>query len=856
MNKKNLLIPILSLCFVLTSCGGNGGVFSSSDEPTSEAPTSIFEGYVSLDEAIANTKYYEVRNDGSEARLTIETYLPDMYYNVISRGGYLEIDSDKGYIHGFDIVTHFEDDTLKYDMNVYGRNGLKENIEDLYEGTFISLIERYSLAFAKKDDHTYVTDNISFINYVSDFFQTKSYKYANEIEITLNQNNRIDTFRIIESGYTLLCAKFYDIDRDENELYIEWKKSGSKTTERIYDYKNLKQQGASLVSMYENEEVEFEATVISKDSLGNVYVANRDNNVGHIGIKVETPSNYNSLELYDIVNVKGTIKTLNYNPYIINGTIVDTGKDNVNLPVFDEEALVDNNGGGVYAANLFAAYPYFNDSVYTTYGYVSEIGEGLLDNADTVVELIFPTQTDGQATYHMELIIPSNLSDAKKVEIFNALKDAKTYGYQEAYELCLDSFVMKYDNSYEYRLRLMATEYSSAYRRLNAQEKIEKYYGLSSFPLIEGKQTASYRFGNNIGQLLEDEYGITGSATDGLFVAIIGLSEEELNAYYKALETYGLVKYDEMKDAYESRHILYQIGDVNVDVLPTLGGSGDEYTLYMWIYEGELLKGKSIHERLEEKIGDWFNVENFLKYTGTYDADYEIYALRSYAGKSYSAENPLYCVTIDTDEKITEDYNKTLIEMGYRQYRGDNNRPYTYTTRGQTHSVFYKDDVYLDVATYHTSDYTYTGHSDFTYRVEILIYKGEPITVETYTDLSVLSKLYEEVDPSLAYNPTLPSDAIVEVWRDMKDFNLAPVDYGYGNRDEAFVYTNDVVGAYDACKKALKEAGYTVSGLERTKSILFSKTIDGTSYVVLLMKEVDKGYLRVFNDIGGVDFLV
>ena len=91
---------------------------------------------------------------------------------------------------------------------------------------------------------------------------------------------------------------------------------------------------------------------------------------------------------------------------------------------------------------------------------------------------------------------------------------------------------------------------------------------------------------------------------------------------------------------------------------------------------------------------------------------------------------------------------------------------------------------------------------------------------------------------------------------DLQDYKLAPVDYGYGNRDEAFVYTSDVVGAYDACKKALKEAGYTVSGLEKTKSILFSKTIDGTSYVVLLMKEVDKGYLRVFNDIGGVDFLV
>ena len=36
------------------------------------------------------------------------------------------------------------------------------------------------------------------------------------------------------------------------------------------------------------------------------------------------------------------------------------------------------------------------------------------------------------------------------------------------------------------------------------------------------------------------------------------------------------------------------------------------------------------------------------------------------------------------------------------------------------------------------------------------------MSVKTYDDLSVLSDLYKEVDPSLAYYPELPSDAVVE----------------------------------------------------------------------------------------------
>ena len=129
------------------------------------------------------------------------------------------------------------------------------------------------------------------------------------------------------------------------------------------------------------------------------------------------------------------------------------------------------------------------------------------------------------------------------------------------------------------------------------------------------------------------------------------------------------------------------------------------------------------------------------------------------------------------------------------------------------------------------------------------------MSVKTYDDLSVLSDLYKEVNLALAYNPELPSDAVVEVWHNLNDYKIAPVDYGFGNRDEAFVYTEDVIGAYEACKEALLEAGYKIIGGERPNSITFNKVIDGNTYNVFLLKEVDKGYLRVMNDIGGMSFM-
>ena len=553
------------------------------------------------------------------------------------------------------------------------------------------------------------------------------------------------------------------------------------------------------------------------------------------------------------MKVSGAIRTKDLNTYLNNARVVDTGKDNKYVPIFDEDGLVDSMGGGAYAANLFVAYPQFGDSLYSTYAYVNNMTTDL--EKDVIVDLICPTQEVEGIYYHMEINIPKELSLEKKQKLFNELQSAGKYGEENAYELSLQKFLIRYDAKYNYRIKLEATEDTEVSKKPSLNEKIVNNFGFEDFPVPEGSVSMSYYFGGFSNRFLESEYAIDGEDTEGLFISFSSVAENVVSTYFEALEEYGLTKYDEVKDMYDQRHIIYQKGNVNIDMLITEDTYEENmYTIFMWIYEGALITPSKVEEKLQDEIGEWFDVSSFVKLSGTYDADYTIYKLREYAGKFYSEENPLYCVTLDTKTNIFNSYCEALIDMGYKSYRV-NNFPYTYITRGQPHYVFEKDGVFCDVAIYHTSDYTYMGHKEFEYRLEVLIYTGEPMSVDTYDDLSVLTKLYEEIDPSLAYYPELPEDAVVEVWRDLGDFKLSSVTYGFGNRDEAFVYTEYVDEAYEAVKEAALEAGFKMSG-ERTKSALFSKTIDGTLYSILILKEVEKGYLRVMNDIGGVDFFI
>ena len=74
-------------------------------------------------------------------------------------------------------------------------------------------------------------------------------------------------------------------------------------------------------------------------------------------------------------------------------------------------------GGGAYAFNLFASYPQFGDSLYSTFAFVNLIRK-ISDDKDTFVDVICPNQIINEnARYHMEITIPKNLSTEKRNEL-------------------------------------------------------------------------------------------------------------------------------------------------------------------------------------------------------------------------------------------------------------------------------------------------------------------------------------------------------------------------------------------------------------------------------------------------------
>lgn len=859
MKKNRLLIASLIGLIALSGCGtkdsSSSSLSSSSSkiESTSSTSSSVFKGYIDLAEAYSNTTEYGLKLSRQFSKDYAEVYTRNMFYYDMSKVGFVELENDEGYLHSF-TTKNVGVETVEREMVVYGRSSGLDYMDTLKEKTIMYLIAQNFKFFEKENENTYSCNDHNLIYNVAEHFQSKMYKYATEIELTVGKDDQLEHFRIIEETQILAEFEFDVIDYKNLEMYKKWVNSGSIINERIYDYKTIYEDEGDVISIYEGEEVEFEATVIAKDAYGNLYVANRDDEVGHIGIKLVTSQDVTNFNKKDIVKVKGIIRTKDLNTYLNKVAIEDTGRDAKYAPIFDEDGLVDSMGGGAYAANLFVSYPQFGDSLYSTFAYVNNMTDDI--TKDVKVDLVCPTQAVENVYYHMEITIPKELPTEKKEALVSELKNAGKYGEENAYELSLQKFLIKYDKDYAYRIKLEATIDSEVTKKPSLDDKLFNNFGLNNFPTPVAAKSMSYYFGGFSNRFLETEYALEGE-TEGLFITFQSVSDENLTTYFNDVETYGLVKYDEVKDMYEQRHILYQMNNVNFDMLVTQDTDTYEEnmrTIYMWIYEGNLISPRKIEEHIKEDIGSWFNVDNFVKLSGTYDADYTIYKLREYAGKFYSEDNPLYCITLDVDTNIFDDYNKALVALGYKSYRV-NNRPYTYVSRGQTHYVYEKDGVYCDVAIFHTSDYTYTGHKEYEYRLEILLYKGEPMSVETYDDLSILTNLYKEIDPSLEYTPELPDDAVVEVWRSLHDFKLSPVTYGFGNRDEAFVYTEYVDEAYDAVKEAALEAGFKLS-VEKTRSAMFSKTINGNIYNISLLKENDKGYLRVMNDIGGVDFLV
>ena len=867
MKKKyiSLLLPVL-FCFssgcnntALDNSTSNSynSITTSFNSSSSSSSSSIFEGYKDLDVVISNTRYYGLRYPNRED-IYIEINLPDLYYITYSNIGYVVIDEDPNYLHSF--TTYYEEnsETIDLCMDVHGRATIKEDISYLEQRDFIYRIAPYVKDFEKTSESTWELNSTTLCHELSNFFQIKDIKYCNIVEFTIGRDNTLEYLNFYEGeGKTKVKTYSYIFDslkRDDLKMYDRWVKSGSKVNERLIDYKQLylKDENTS-VSVYNDEVKSFDATVVAKDSEGNIYVARETANKENVGIKVEPNSNSDPVNVGDNVNVKGKIATNAFEVSVVDALVKDSGSDAEYLPIFEEEIAAEFNGGGIYASKFFSAAPYYSGSVYSTYAYVSSMPETLNENKDTVIEVICPEQTNGEDVFHMQVIIPASLDLNTQVKIFSGFKSAGIYGNDGCYEVNLSQFVLRFDVNYYYAVKLLATDTSEVFKKLNTQEKVEKYVGVSDFPVVDNDTIVSYRFGGSSGYYLESSYGFDTNKTQGIYIGYSSITYEELEGFITSLEEFNASLYDIIKDGFSAKHHIYKYNDTIIDFTYTIAQEDSNGTLNIWVYNGELLRTQTIKERLEAEIGSWFNVDNFVQLDGTYDYDYTLFKLYDYANNSYSLDNPLYCVAIDTNELIRDDFNRALIEKGYTQYM-QGNIPYSYVSRGQVHSLFTKDGVFLDVACYPTSDYTYYGHSDYQYRLEVLIYKGpNPMKITTYDNLDPLCQLYSQFNSTLTYKPNLPEDAVVEIWKDLGSFKLSPVEYGYGCRDEAFIYTNDVDGCYESIKEGLLDVGYTKTS-EREISVSFKKVISGKEYYIFMFKEVEKGYVRFMHDVGGFDW--
>ena len=162
------------------------------------------------------------------------------------------------------------------------------------------------------------------------------------------------------------------------------------------------------------------------------------------------------------------------------------------------------------------------------------------------------------------------------------------------------------------------------------------------------------------------------------------------------------------------------------------------------------------------------------------------------------------------------------------------------------------------MAMYASSDYTFTGHDEFTNRIEILIYKAtEPMTTKYENNLDAFSHYLESLNPggSFKVNFTV-SDTRVESWPAADDnVKYDYLYYGYYYEFDVFVYSSNLTQTYIDIVNGLIESGYSLSGTSSKGNETYAKpSSNGYGSYVFVMKETQKGYIRLIDGVGGIDF--
>ena len=883
MGKKTMFLSLVAL-LCLSGCGPTSepttsipdastsepATEPSKTDPTTEPtePTTQPVVWVDLATAIENTSpSYELNTVGIGSEEILEGYTADMYFHIFQGFGMLIPDDDKQFTYPFLIKSSYENNMqLKY-MEVHGRIGDSSYIKNFSSNNFFSLMtDEWIEKFEKTADDTYSVSDSDFGFYIKDFFRSNILKYATDFDFIISEEGYLKYLFCYEkdsSNEKVIVAK-YSFNpvksKSEFDIYKDWEEAGKPILLNIADYKNLYQPSrfSDPVSTYENTEVTIEATVTTSDADGNLYVANYDEMNGFVGIKIA--GHGGQYESGQAVRVKGIVKTKSFEFYIDKAEITDLGKKSEIFPVYDEEAVSTTYGGGIYAANLFMQNPpLYASSIYTTYAFVKDFEPKSATN-DTIIEIIFPKQQISETDYlTVDVVVPQELNSEVKDAVYKAITSVGKYGTLLETELEFGNILIRFDQTKSTFMTFELTDDSYVSKKLSAKQKIESKYGFENFPMPANTEAAAFTFGVFNTVNIESIFGLDESnPISGLYCRITGeeLSKTNLRTYINDLINYGFTVVDEIMDIYSKRHVLLRYQeDIYASVALFEDGYSPSY-YEMWIYRNDKpIITVPIEEKLSDAAKDFYNIESFSRLAGSFDADYNVFQIKNYAGLKFE-ENPLllYTINVDSPAKVTE-YAKQLIkEKGYKQYKV-NGAGYTYTTRGQGHTVLKNSDgVFADIACYPTTDYTYGGHDEFEYRIEVLLYAGEePLKIKTYTDLSVLSSIYAKIDSSLDYNSLveLPQGTKVEFWGKYEGWT---VKYGYGSCDEIFIYSSDLDKVFKDIRDALVEVGFEI-GLDRDTRATFSKSTSAGYIFMGLMKESAKGYVRVLNSVLGVSFI-
>ena len=79
--------------------------------------------------------------------------------------------------------------------------------------------------------------------------------------------------------------------------------------------------------------------------------------------------------------------------------------------------------------------------------------------------------------------------------------------------------------------------------------------------------------------------------------------------------------------------------------------------------------------------------------------------------------------------------------------------------------------------------------------------------------------------------------------------------YGYFYSYNAFIYSSSLEQAYQDIIQGLTNAGYTLQNTTAKGNVCYGKqTESGLGSFVFIIKETQKGYIRIMDGVGGLDF--